>query len=249
MSIDRILAVVWKECREAVQFDEGFHSTGLRFVGVILFGVLLSWRLGSDYGHDWSTVGVLAQLAMFAALPMTPDSFAGERERHTLETLLATSVTTGEVFIGKYAAIVGLALVVVCANAATGVVFALLRFGPDALSIDGTMIVAGIVIGTLAAAVVGGITILISVRSPSVRSASQRSAYILVAILLAGSAGVRNLPADWRRGLAGLGQGLAGTPVTVQVLAIAFVLAALATGICILGSILFGRLPQVSSRA
>ena len=241
MSLDRILAVAWKEWREVARLDDGFRALGLRFILVAVFGVVLSWRLGSEYGRDWSTIGVLVELAILAALPVAPDAFAGERERHTLESLLATAVTPREVFLGKYLAIMGFAAVSVVLGAVLGVATALLRYGSSRIAIDPEVMIGGMILGALGAAVIGGLTMIISIYSPTVRSASQRSAYGLVALLLIVSSLRRTMSPAWRMRLAQLAGTFAQAPRPSQIAVIALVLLAVAAVVSAGGLASFGR--------
>lgn len=98
-----ILAVMWKESRTL--FRPGPHRS--RLLGMILIPALLSSVFPISWGPDW--VSEFPALVIAFIVPavlvgvMIPDSFAGERERHTLGTLLASRLPDRAILIGKMA--------------------------------------------------------------------------------------------------------------------------------------------------
>ena len=96
-----IWTVIWKERKSL------FRHRGSRLRAV--FNLLIPVGLVAIYfplgeGHNW----VSSPVALFALIiPMllvgttVPDAFAGERERHTLSTLLASRLPDRAVLFGK----------------------------------------------------------------------------------------------------------------------------------------------------
>lgn len=100
----QVLAVIRKEFLEVVADRQSFRGTALQsFIFFAIAGLYLPWR--SAHGEMWNSLSIL--LTMYALLPtviatsVAADAFAGELERGTLESLLATSVTDTAVFWGK----------------------------------------------------------------------------------------------------------------------------------------------------
>src|SRR5512132_1443363 len=97
-----ILTVMWKELHELF-LQRGARRGTLTSVGIflVMFGILMPLQLG----RDW--VDTPASLAYWGFLPfmmvnnVIADSFAGERERHTLETLLASRLSDLSILLGK----------------------------------------------------------------------------------------------------------------------------------------------------
>src|SRR5688572_28291458 len=115
-------AVVWKEWREVLlQYGsvKRWLLNMLIFVGVI--GIFMPIQFGR------STVESLLLLfwiwmPLLNAITMVADSIAGERERHTLETLLASRLTDHAIVLGKITVIVAQSWVLMLVSAALAVV-------------------------------------------------------------------------------------------------------------------------------
>jgi ABC-2 type transport system permease protein len=147
----------------------GFIQAG---VLVLVLGVLMpmsataAWRAGSP-----QAIVFFALVPGVAAATLAADAFAGERERRTLETLLATPLAEWTILTGKLIAAVLWALLVasVAFVAATVVV---------SLSGGGFMPAPIMVLGALGAAAASGsvmasIAIVVSMVIPAARPAQQ----------------------------------------------------------------------------
>jgi ABC-2 type transport system permease protein len=160
----------------------------------IFFGVVL----GVGAAHGGSSAADAAGTALFPvamlALNVTgglsPDAVAGERERHTLETLLATPVSDTDILFGKLAAVVGygwllsLAEIVVVEAAAT-------IAGGGRSPFHTWILFAVAVLSLLEAFLSGALGALVSVRSPTVRAAQRSMAlFTMIAGFIAGIANV-----------------------------------------------------------
>jgi ABC-2 type transport system permease protein len=131
-------------------------------------------------------------------LPIVADTFAGERERHTLETLLATRLPDRAILFGKLGAVVFYALVLSAVSLVLGVITVNVAH-PEARPLLAPAIIYArtlleiILVGTL----LTGIGILISLGSSTVRQAQQRfSMVLLVPVLI--PAAISALPASLR---------------------------------------------------
>src|SRR6185503_5143880 len=96
--------MVWKELKEVAARTSQSRSDTIKTVVVliVIIGVLV-WRasfLMSNLGVLIVPSFVLVQLLA----GIMADSFAGERERHTLETLLATRLSDLAILMGKICA-------------------------------------------------------------------------------------------------------------------------------------------------
>ena len=104
-----ILTVARKELREIVGGGSGRKGLFRELFFVFLFGVFFplsqsaAWRSGAV-----PTVFVF-MIPLFLAGPYIADTFAGERERKTLETLLATRLPDSSIYLGKILAVCGYA--------------------------------------------------------------------------------------------------------------------------------------------
>jgi len=173
--ITDILTVTRKELREIlVQGDPRGRSRFGLIILVLVFGIVIPLQ----NGRDWVTTPV--SLIVWSWMPflwvtgIVADSFAGERERHTLEALLATRLSDRAILFGKILAamlygfiltwiIMLLSLVVVNISAGHG---RLLLF-PIGL---GT---GAVVFSLLICGLAASLGVLVSLRAGSVRQAQQ----------------------------------------------------------------------------
>lgn len=98
---DDIAAVVWKERRSQFRV----RGSRLRFLMMLLSPLLLATIFPITWGPDWLAevpplaISVITSVILVAV--MVPESIAGERERHTLETLLASRLPDRAILAGK----------------------------------------------------------------------------------------------------------------------------------------------------
>src|SRR5262249_17060671 len=71
---------------------------------IILLGVVIPSRGGAGYFDSPLSLIAPALMPLLFIMALMADSFAGERERHTLETLLATRLSDQSILLGKMAA-------------------------------------------------------------------------------------------------------------------------------------------------
>lgn len=202
-------AMAWKELRE-ITMAEGRPAVQLAVAG--LFDLLLGIGMPIAIAKAvlpvvglWPTVGFLcagvmgiaAFMGFLGPMPTIADAFAGERERHTLETLLAGPIDDRAILWGKMAAqyaVVGAHVVLV--SLAAGLTSAALLGWPGLLVLP-----VGLVGGGFAAALTSsfivGLGILLSLRAPTVKKAQERIGYVMMPIFLLpafGPALLRSLP-------------------------------------------------------
>ncbi len=179
--IGDMLTVMWKERKSL------FRHRGSRLRAV--FNLLIPVGLVAVYfplgeGRNW----VSSPVALFALIiPMllvgttVPDAFAGERERHTLSTLLASRLPDRAVLFGKIAVAVAYGWIVTLIAILLGLVTVnAAHWQGHVLLYSPAIAVADIVLSFLVATFVTGAGILISLRAASVQEAQQ----LLVTIML-----------------------------------------------------------------
>ena len=190
-----VKCIIWKEWREQ------FGSRGLRgMAGILLtvgvFGVVLPLQMGRSWAASPASIMVWLWVPMFMVSTVIADAFAGERERHTLETLLATRLPDRAVLFGKmaaalaYAGGVSLACLVISwiTMVATGrISTSVLRMWP--------VLLLAVVAGLAVAVLVATIGTFISLHASTVRQATQLLTGGVVVVLLGPVVLVRSLPA------------------------------------------------------
>ena len=101
-----ILTMLWKESKD-VLFQGGWRSLIRPLIVIGIMGIYLPLQLGPQ----WVALTPLAMLLLlwipfFVIISFIGDAIAGERERHTLETLLASRMPDRAILLGKVIAIV-----------------------------------------------------------------------------------------------------------------------------------------------
>ena len=198
--IGDVLTVAWKEWRELLQV--GGSVRGGRFSLAILlgvFGVFLPLQSGAEWVESPATVFYWGWVPLMLVGSAVADSFAGERERHTLETLLASRLPDRAILLGKMGAAISygwglvllmlmLSLVTVNFTARTG---PLLMF-PPAFAVGAPLLA---LLGSGFAATAG---VLVSLRSPTVRQAAQTLNAGVLLLIFIPVLGMQVLPEAWR---------------------------------------------------
>lgn len=167
--------VIRKELREILAHSSGFKGgkTGLLiFLGV--FGILMPLQNGAAWLKSPLAMLYWAWVPILLASSVVADSFAGERERHTLETLLASRLPDRAILAGKILAAViyawGFTLVCIF----VGAVVINIVHGKGHLIFYAAPVAAGIVLITfLVSLLASGLGVLISLRASTVRQAQQ----------------------------------------------------------------------------
>lgn len=220
-----IWTVMWKEWKELVfrRVVAREEAWGL----LLIIGLLTLFPLLGQ-GRAWLESPVVLVFAWWIPIGLTgnviADSFAGERERHTLETLLATRLSDRAILFGKIGAAAsygwGLTLMILLLQ----MVALNLGLGSAGNLIYGSTIAAGsLVLSLLGSLLSAGIGVFFSLRASSVRSVQQ----------MLGSAGIGLflIPLVASRVLPALGVNLSQLDQTSTVLSVIIGLAILDAGL------------------
>ncbi len=194
--IGDILTVTWKELHEFLMQRGSLRATLTNMLLMILvFGVFLPLQSGRAWVE--SPVGMVAWawVPLFLITGMIADSFAGERERHTLETLLASRLSDRAILLGKMLAGIVYALVMTVALLFVGLVTVNVSDWSGRVLVYPAATVAGfLAFGTLGSALVAGIGVLVSLRAATVRQAAQSLSLGIVLLVWVPILAVQFLP-------------------------------------------------------
>jgi ABC-2 type transport system permease protein len=199
--ITDIYTIIWKELRELLYLRG--RMRGGRISLLVLVGILGIF-MPLQSGKEWFTTAL--PVLFYGLLPFTlvssviADSFAGERERHTLETLLASRLPDTAILNGKIIAaqIFGWGLTMLCA--VLGVVAINLVYGRGELLFLPLMVAFGIMASSLlVSGFVSGLGVIISLRSTTVRQAQQTFSIAFFALFIPLFA-LPLLPQEWHKG-------------------------------------------------
>jgi ABC-2 type transport system permease protein len=170
--------------------------------GIFVFFGVLGIFMPMQFGAEWVTSA--SQLIIWGWLPfllvsgVIADSFAGERERHTLETLLASRLSDQAILLGKVSAAIsyGWGLSMVCM--VLGLLTVNIVHGKGLILIYRWEIGLGIVILSLqVAALASSLGILVSLRAATVRQAQQTFSLIFM-LLIFPMMLLPTLPQEWQ---------------------------------------------------
>ena len=171
-----ILTVIWKEWKSMFRVKGGRS----RFLMILLTPVIMSvvMPLVFDSPEEWTNGFFAVILSVIMPLLIVgitiPDSFAGERERNTLETLLASRLPDRAILYGKWLLSVIFAWGVTIVFLLVGLVTVNIKFWDgEILFYSPLLITANLTISLLMATTVAGTGVLISLRSATVQQATQ----------------------------------------------------------------------------
>ena len=177
-----IQTIMWKETRSMFRHRGSRSRSFLTLMMPMALAIYLPWESGSDWVNG--PVSLLLALAIpILVVGLTiPDSFAGERERHTLGTLLASRLPDRAILFGKIVPSVALAWMLVLLTLVLGlVVVNVVHADGELLIYSPIVITAGVGLSLLAAILTAAAGVLISLRIGTVQEASQM---LMMALLL-----------------------------------------------------------------
>lgn len=193
-----ILTVTWKELKEFLVQRGSVRAT---FTNVLLmmfvFGVMLPMQSGRAWVDSPVSLVAWAWMPLFLVTGMIADSFAGERERHTLETLLASRLSDRVILLGKMLAGVAYSLAMTVLLLVVGLITVNVSNWTGTLVMyPAATIVGFLIFGVLGATLVAGIGVLVSLRAATVRQAAQSLSIGILMLVWIPILGITILPAS-----------------------------------------------------
>jgi ABC-2 type transport system permease protein len=170
-----ILAVMWKE-RRGLLLHRGSRKRAMLTVlfPVIMMSVYFPWQIGADWVHSPLSFLAAALVPMILVGTAIPESFAGERERHTLETLLASRLPDRAILYGKMAVAVGFAWLAGIVVLFLGLIVVNIVHWEGYLMLYPPGIALGnLALGLIVAILGAGAGVVISLRAATVQEAQQ----------------------------------------------------------------------------
>ncbi len=182
--IQDIKSVVWKEATELIHIIAG---TRAQWIGLAvffgIFGVFIPLQMGDSIEKFPAVMFIFSFMPLFIVMQIVADSFAGERERHTLETMLATRLPDKAILFGKITTIVlygwGMSMLIFILM----LISVNIIHGDEKLILPPLTIAAANVIASILVAVFAtSIGIFISLRAATVKQAQQAIGLIMMSI-------------------------------------------------------------------
>ncbi|HEX9531077.1 MAG TPA: ABC transporter permease [Acidimicrobiales bacterium] len=184
------VTIAGKELKEIL--SRGGTARGRRgMIGTVVRPALVGLLFGLNIGRGRSGAALavlpVAFFAMATASALVADTIAGERERHTLETLLVSPASDESILAGKLGAVVlyawAVALIQLLAVAVTGIALS------PAHRVSAGLIAVVALFALLEATLSAALGVQFSVRAATVRAAARSQAQVgIVLSLLAGGA-------------------------------------------------------------
>ncbi len=181
-----IFTVASKELREIFTFgDARGRSKFSLLILILIFGIVIPMQNGRDWVESPINIMVWGWMPFLWVSGIVADLFAGERERHTLEALLATRLSDGSILFGKLLAALTYGFTLTWLIMLASLVTINIGFGREGLLFYPLELTLGaLVFSILISGLSASIGVLVSLRAGSVRQAQQMmSAGMLVLFL------------------------------------------------------------------
>ncbi len=198
--ISDVQPVVWKEWRELLRMSgSGRAALGRHIFSVGIIGVLWPWQFGLPFVQSGLAVALAAITALMYIAGAAPDTFAGERERHTLETLLASRLPDHAILLGKILALIQYG----CAAALVMLLIALITVNlihghGQLLLFSAEQWLALFIFTPLAAGLMAAIGVHVSLRAKTVKQAQQMLSTAVLVVLFLPAILFPYVPQSWR---------------------------------------------------
>jgi ABC-2 type transport system permease protein len=193
--IKDVFIIMWKEWKEII-IQRGSTRGGI--ISLLIIVIVLGILPPLQWGTSWVKSPFALALAMWIPLMLVSnvvsDSFAGERERHTLETLLASRLSDRAVLFGKLATAISYGWGIALATVVLGLISTNLANTGNGFLIYEPRMGFGIVMSSmLSAGLSAGVGVLVSLRASSVRQAQQTLGLAIMLILFVPIFGIQAL--------------------------------------------------------
>jgi ABC-2 type transport system permease protein len=165
--------VMWKETRSWLRYQGSKTRTIMTLASPLFIAIYQPWELGADWTVKYMSLLMAFIVPTMIAGLTVPDSFAGEKERNTLPTLLTSRLPDRAILFGKMlfgitmgwtAGVLLLVISLIAANISYGEGF--LFYSPSVLG-------AYLGFSLLMATLTTGAGVLISMRATTAQEASQ----------------------------------------------------------------------------
>ena len=194
-----LLTMMWKESKDLL-FQGGWRALIRPALLVGILGVYLPLQ----FGLQWLALSPIEMVAIlwipfFVIINFIGDAIAGERERHTLETLLASRISDRAILLGKVIATVGYAWGMALVGLLLGLVLVNLLSGQGSWAFYHPLDVflEALALSLLSCVLGASAGVLVSLRSATVRQAQQILGIGTFVLIFGGIFALRALPASF----------------------------------------------------
>jgi ABC-2 type transport system permease protein len=180
--LEDILTIVWKD-KKSLLMIQGSRSRALLtyLVPTFMIAIIMPIQQGVEYlDTAWSLIGSLIVPLLLVGTTI-PESFAGERERHTLPTLLSSRLPDRAILFGKWGLCVvfgwTMSLVILFVSL---VIVNVMNWDGQFLFYKPTIFLLNLVLSLLLSALMASLGVFISLRAEKVQTAQQTLIFIFL---------------------------------------------------------------------
>lgn len=173
--IEDLLTVIWKESKGLLRYSSSrWKAIATLLTPIAVFGVIFPIQFRNEWLTSGWSVAVSGITPLLLIASTISESFAGERERHTLETLLASRLPDRAILFGKLLTSIlfgwGVTLFLLLVSL---MVVNIMEWKGSFQIYQPTILWINISVSLLISGMVASLGILISLRSATVQSATQ----------------------------------------------------------------------------
>lgn len=194
--ITDIVTVLWKEWKEILaQYKNFDFKLIIRLIGLIF----INWIFISQAGDDWFSAPLVIitsfLIPLLTVADIVADTFAGEKERHTLATLLATRLSDLAILTGKVLSTSIYGWVHVILMLIFGLIIGNIFTGGTPIDFYSTPILLGsLLVGLLTSAAASFTGVILSLKAATVKIAQQNLGSAFMILSLSSIILVRSMP-------------------------------------------------------
>ena len=194
-----LLTMMWKESKDLL-FQGGWRALIRPALLIGIMGVYLPLQFGLQW-LELSPVAIIVILwiPFFIIINFIGDAIAGERERHTLETLLASRIPDRAILLGKVIVTVGYSWGMALGGLLLGLVLVNLFNGNGSWTFYHPLdlLLETLALSLLTSLLGASAGVLVSLRAATVRQAQQILSVGTLVLFFGGIFALRILPADF----------------------------------------------------
>lgn len=192
-----IFIIMQKELKE-IFVQRGSLRAGITNVLIVvgISGILFPLQSGPEWVKSPIGLVTVAWLPMFMSMGLVADAFAGERERHTLETLLASRLSDQAILYGKMLASIVYGFGIAMAGMLLGALVVNMQY-PGVGFYSMPYFMAAVIFCLLGMLLVTGIGVQVSLHASNVRQAYQKMSIGFMILWLPIILGPQLLPQAW----------------------------------------------------
>jgi ABC-2 type transport system permease protein len=191
--------MIWKEVKDEIL--QGGRQVWIRPLMVMaIVGIILPWKIGPAWlMFDTVVIPLALYLSFFNIISYIGDAIAGEHERHTLETLLASRIPDRAILMGKVIVTVGYNWSLVLASLMLGWVVVNVTKGAGTWTFYAPvgLLIYTLVLSLLTSLLAASSGVLVSLHSPTVRQAQQTLLLSTLALGVVLFFGLKAVPAEF----------------------------------------------------